>query len=264
MIEIIGCRKVFPARDGHPQVVALAEVDLLVKDREFVCLIGPSGCGKTTLLRIIGGLTPWDEGQVLLDGRPVTGPGPDRGMVFQAFALLPWADVLTNVAFGLELQRVPRATREKTARELIQSVGLAGFEHHLPRHLSGGMQQRVGLARALAVDPQTLLMDEPFGSVDAQTRRILQEDLLRLYDRTQKTVVFVTHSMTEAIRLGDRVALFSPRPGRIQEVIEVPLPRPRGPDVEKIPAFAELKEYLWERLRAMQSQQDQLAGASNG
>jgi NitT/TauT family transport system ATP-binding protein len=254
MIEIIGCQKVYPSRDGHAQVVALEDVDLLVRAREFVCILGPSGCGKTTLLKIIAGLVPWDKGQVKIGGIPVRGPGPDRSMVFQSFALLPWADVVTNVAFGLELQGVPRAERERTARDLIETVGLAGFEHYLPRQLSGGMQQRVGLARALAVDPEILLMDEPFGSVDAQTRRGLQEDLLRLHERTQKTILFVTHSMAEAVHLGDRVAVLTPRPGRIQEVIDIPLPRPRGADVEKNPLFVELKEYLWEQLKAMQTQ----------
>ena len=254
MIEVIGCHKVYPSRDGHEQVAALDGVDLLVRDREFMCLLGPSGCGKTTLLKIIAGLMPWDKGQVMINGHPVSGPGIDRSMVFQGFALLPWADVLANVAFGLELQGAPKAAREKSAMELIEAVGLAGFEHHLPRQLSGGMQQRVGLARALAVDPQILLMDEPFGSVDAQTRRELQEDLLRLHERTQKTILFVTHSMAEAVHLGDRVAVFTPRPGRVQEVIDIPLPRPRSSDVEKDPLFVELKEYLWEQLREMQSQ----------
>ncbi|MFQ5855415.1 MAG: ABC transporter ATP-binding protein [Anaerolineae bacterium] len=263
MIDVRGCCKVYPSRDGQAEVVALEGVDLVVKEREFVCLLGPSGCGKTTLLKIVGGLIPWEEGEVLIDGRPVTGPGPDRGMVFQNFALLPWADVLTNVAFGLELRGVPKEERQRTAMELIKAVGLSGFEHHYPRHLSGGMQQRVGLARALAVDPKIMLMDEPFGSVDAQTRRILQEDLLRLHQREQKTVIFVTHSMDEAVRLGDRVVLLSPRPGRVQESIDVPLPRPRPPAVGKIPAFVELKEYLWEKLKAMQEQPRTVSGGSD-
>jgi ABC-type nitrate/sulfonate/bicarbonate transport system ATPase subunit len=174
-------------------------------------------------------------------------------MVFQDFALLPWVDVVTNVAFGLELRGVPKAAREERARELIGLVGLAGFERHYPRQLSGGMQQRVGLARALAVDPKILLMDEPFGSVDAQTRRLLQEDLLTLLDHAAKTVVFVTHSMDEAVRLGDRVVLMTPRPGRVCDSVEVALPRPRPSDLDKHPLFAELKEYLWKQLREMRT-----------
>jgi ABC-type nitrate/sulfonate/bicarbonate transport system ATPase subunit len=170
-------------------------------------------------------------------------------MVFQDFALLPWADVVTNIAFGLELRGGPKATREQRAHELVNMVGLAGFERHRPRQLSGGMQQRVGLARALAVDPKILLMDEPFGAVDAQTRRLLQEDLLRLLDRTRKTVIFVTHSMEEAVRLGDCVLLMTPRPGRVRDSVEVRLPRPRPPDLDKHPRFAELKERLWQQLR---------------
>jgi ABC-type nitrate/sulfonate/bicarbonate transport system ATPase subunit len=251
VIEFRGCAKVYPARDGQPAVAALAGVDLTVRDREIVCLIGPSGCGKTTLLRIVAGLVRCSAGEVRIDGQPVTGPGQDRAMVFQHFALLPWADVLTNVAFGLELRGVDRTARERVAMELIRAVGLAGFERHRPWQLSGGMQQRVGLARALAVHPRTLLMDEPFSAVDAQTRRELQEDLLRLHAERPQTALFVTHSMDEAVRLGDRVVLLTPRPGRVREVLDVTLPRPRPPDLERHPAFIDLKEYLWQQLRAM-------------
>lgn len=251
MIELRGCRKTYPTRDGQEPVLALGGVDLSIQPQEFVCLLGPSGCGKTTLLKAIAGLLPLDEGEVWIDGERVMGPGPDRAMVFQDFALLPWADVMTNVAFGLELRGVPMGTREERARELVVAVGLTGFERHHPRQLSGGMQQRVGLARALAVDPKILLMDEPFGSVDAQTRRLLQEDLLELLERTRKTVIFVTHSMEEAVRLGDRVVLMTQRPGRIRNTVEVELPRPRPPDVDQYPRFAELKEYLWRQLREM-------------
>ena len=252
MIEVKNCSKIYPSRDGQPAVVALDNIEMTVQKQEFLCLLGPSGCGKTTLVKMIGGLVTWDEGEILIDNQPVTGPGPDRAMVFQNFALLPWADVLTNVAFGLELRGVPKKEREEKAMELIRSVNLSGFEHHYPNHLSGGMQQRVGLARALAVDPQILLMDEPFGSVDAQTRRTLQEDLLRFHQNAQKTVIFVTHSMEEAVRLGDRVVLLSPRPGRVQESVDVPLPRPRQDGIDRLPEFVELKEYLWQKLREMQ------------
>lgn len=253
MIEFRACQKVYPARDGRPAVAALAAIDLVVQDREVVCVIGPSGCGKTTLLRIVAGLLPCSAGEVLIDGRRVTGPGQDRAMVFQHFALLPWADVVTNVAFGLELRGVGRAERERISVELIRAVGLSGFERHLPWQLSGGMQQRVGLARALAIGPRTLLMDEPFSAVDTQTRRELQEDLLHLQAERAPAVLFVTHSMDEAVRLGDRVALLTPRPGRIRELIDVPLPRPRPPDLERHPTFIDLKEYLWQQLRAMRA-----------
>jgi len=252
MIEVKHCSKIYPSRNEQPAVVALENIDLVVQKQEFLCLLGPSGCGKTTLVKMIGGLVPWDKGEILINNQPVTGPGPDRSMVFQNFALLPWSDVLTNVAFGLELRGVPKKEREEKAMELIRSVNLSGFEHHYPNHLSGGMQQRVGLARALAVDPQILLMDEPFGSVDAQTRRTLQEDLLQFHQNTQKTVIFVTHSMEEAVRLGDRVVLLSPRPGRVQESVDVPLPRPRQDGIDRLPEFVELKEYLWQKLREMQ------------
>jgi NitT/TauT family transport system ATP-binding protein len=253
MIELRGCRKVFAGQGAQAQVVALDNLDLSVEAQEFVCLLGPSGCGKTTLLKAIAGLVSLDAGEVRIGGQVITGPGPDRAMVFQHFALLPWADVLSNVAFGLELRGMAKPERLQKARELIRTVGLEGFERHHPRQLSGGMQQRVGLARALAVDPQILLMDEPFGSLDEQTRRLLQEDLLALMERRRTTVVFVTHSMDEAVRLGDRVVLMTPRPGRVQESVAVPLPRPRPPDVERDPRFAELKEHLWTRLRAMQT-----------
>jgi ABC-type nitrate/sulfonate/bicarbonate transport system ATPase subunit len=250
MIEFRACTKVYPASNGRPPVPALAGIDLVVRDREIVCFLGPSGCGKTTLLRVVGGLVSLSEGEVLIDGRPVTGPGQDRAMVFQHFALLPWADVLTNVGFGLELRGVARAVRERVAAELIRAVGLTGFERHMPWQLSGGMQQRVGLARALAINPTTLLMDEPFSAVDAQTRRELQEDLLRLHATQAQTVLFVTHSMDEAVRLGDRVVLLTPRPGRIREVLDVALPRPRPSNLERHPTFIDLKEYLWQQLRA--------------
>ena len=256
MIELRDCRKTYASGNGQASVPALDGVDLSIRTEEFLCVLGPSGCGKTTLLKAIAGLVTLDAGDVRIDGQRVTGPGPDRAVVFQNFALLPWADVQTNVSFGLELRGVAKTARDETARELIRAVGLSGFEHHFPRQLSGGMQQRVGLARALAVDPKILLMDEPFGALDEQTRRLLQEDLSALLERTRKTVVFVTHSMAEAVRLGDRIILMTPRPGRVQQVIDVPLPRPRPPDVEKNPLFVELEEYLWEQLRVMQTRQE--------
>ncbi|GGS22218.1 ABC transporter ATP-binding protein [Streptomyces aureoverticillatus] len=253
MIEIKNLTKRFPDSRGGT-VHALSEVDLTIADDEFVTVLGPSGCGKTTLLRALAGLTGWDEGDILVDGEPVRTPGPERAMVFQDFALLPWADVLDNVAFGLQLRGEARSRRHATARELIELVGLDGFEHRLPGELSGGMQQRVGLARALAVQPRVLLMDEPFGALDEQTRRILQEQLLTIWERRRLTVVFITHSIEEAVLLGDRVVLMSPRPGRIAETVSVDIPRPRSFDLRglgRTEEFSTLTTHLWERLRTM-------------
>ena len=253
MIQVRGLSKEFATFDnGSAGVLALSNIDFEVRDNEFITVIGPSGCGKTTLLRVIAGLIPYDQGEVTIDGRPVTGPGPERAVVFQNFALMPWADVLTNVTFGLDIRGTPKDECQAKARELIKLVGLEGFEKRLPKELSGGMQQRVGLARALAVNPQILLMDEPFGALDEQTRRLLQEQLLRLWEQERKTVVFITHSMDEAVMLGDRVTLMTPRPGRVKEIIDVPLKRPRLRELEKSSLFLEVKEYLWENLRAMQ------------
>jgi NitT/TauT family transport system ATP-binding protein len=255
VIEISGLGKTFPARGKDAPVQALDDVNLTVADGEFLTILGPSGCGKTTLLRMIAGLIPWDEGDITIDGESVVGPGPERAMVFQSFALMPWASIRDNVAFGLELRGADRAKRRARADELIELVGLRGFEDRLPGQLSGGMQQRVGLARALAVDPKILLMDEPFGALDEQTRRLLQEELLQIWEQTRKTVIFITHSMEEAVLLGDRVALMSPRPGRIVELMPVPLARPRASSVDSIEgsaAFAEITAGLWRQLREMQ------------
>jgi ABC-type nitrate/sulfonate/bicarbonate transport system ATPase subunit len=254
MIRVANLSKEFVGRDESDDgVLALDDLDFEVRDNEFLTVIGPSGCGKTTLLRIIAGLIPYDRGEITINGQVVTGPGPDRAVVFQHFALMPWADVMTNVAFGLDIRGVGKVEREGKVTGLIKLVGLEGFERRLPKELSGGMQQRVGLARALAVDPQILLMDEPFGSLDEQTRRLLQEGLLRIWEQERKTVIFITHSMEEAVMLGDRVMLMTPRPGRIKEIIDVPLKRPRARDVEKSASFVEVKEYLWEHLRSMQT-----------
>ena len=252
MIRVRALSKEFTTVDNGAGVLALCDIDVEVRDNEFITVIGPSGCGKTTLLRIIAGLIPYDRGEVSIDGQAVSGPGPERAVVFQNFALMPWADVLTNVSFGLDVRGVDKQESQAKARQLIKLVGLDGFENRLPKELSGGMQQRVGLARALAVQPKILLMDEPFGALDEQTRRLLQEQLLVLWERERKTVVFITHSMDEAVILGDRVMLMTPRPGRVKEMIEVPLPRPRTPEVEKSADFHAIKEYLWDNLRAMQ------------
>ncbi len=253
--SIRGASKTFAGRDGNP-VHALDRISFDVADREFVMILGPSGCGKTTLLRVVGGLIALDDGQVLIDGAPVTGPGPDRAIVFQSFALLPWQDVLSNVAFGLDVRGVGRSERRDVAMRYVKMVGLEGFEKRLPKELSGGMQQRVGLARALAVDPRILLLDEPFGALDEQTRRLLQEQLLDIWEQERKTAVFITHSMDEALFLGDRIILMSPRPGRVHKVIDNPLPRPRDHDVEASPQFGELKTFLWHELRAMHDSKD--------
>ena len=256
MIEISGLSKTFPARGKDAPVLALKDVNLRIEDGEFLTILGPSGCGKTTLLRMIAGLVEWDDGEITVNGKPVRGPGPDRAMVFQAFALMPWATVRDNVAFGLELRGVPKDKRLARADELLNLVGLKGFEGRLPGQLSGGMQQRVGLARALAVDPEILLMDEPFGALDEQTRRLLQEELLGIWEATRKTVIFITHSMEEAVLLGDRVALMSPRPGRIINITHVPLPRPRAAAVDAIEGsaeFAKITAGLWGQLREMQT-----------
>jgi ABC-type nitrate/sulfonate/bicarbonate transport system ATPase subunit len=249
VIVVRHCRHAFPRQADASPVPVLDDVNLRVDAGEVVCLLGPSGCGKTTLLRVLAGLVLPDDGEVLIDGHAVAGPGPDRGMVFQDHALLPWADVLANVAFGLAVRGVPRQEREARAARLLGMVGLAGFERAYPRQLSGGMQQRVGLARALAIDPAILLMDEPFGSLDSQTRRALQEDLLRIHLESRKTIVFVTHSVDEAARLGDRIVLLGPRPARVEAEFEVSLPRPRMAGLDSVPAFVELKRELWSRLR---------------
>jgi ABC-type nitrate/sulfonate/bicarbonate transport system ATPase subunit len=234
-------------------VQALVDIDVRVRAGEFLSVIGPSGCGKTTLLKVIAGLVAADRGRVTVGDRIVRGPGRESSVVFQDFALLPWGSVQTNVEFGLLLRGVVPTERAQRARRAIEKVGLAGFEHAYPAQLSGGMQQRVGLARALAVNPQVLLMDEPFASIDEQTRRVFQDDLLSLWSEERKTVVLVTHSMEEAIYLSDRVVVLSPRPGRVHQVLDVPLPRPREVgDVRATAEFARLVDGLWKVLRKLQ------------
>jgi NitT/TauT family transport system ATP-binding protein len=226
--------------ESDRQVVqALSDVEFAVEDGEFVCIVGPSGCGKTTLFRIIAGLETPSTGVVSLDGDAVTGPGTDRGMVFQEYGLFPWRTVRGNVAFGLEEQGVPNEERRRRVDEMLELVGLEGFADAYPKELSGGMKQRVGIARALAVDPELLLMDEPFGSVDAQTRDMLHGELLDIWSTTGKTVLFVTHDVEEAVTLGDRVVVMEPSPGRVKEVVDVSVPRPRRRTDDGFAAYVE-------------------------
>lgn len=252
-IAIRGLSKAFVKREAggsQSRVEVLKDISIDVSDQEFVCIVGPSGCGKTTFLRIIDGLIPFDRGDILLDGRPIREPGQDRGMVFQSFGLLPWRSVYGNVAIGLEIAGVPAEKQRPVVERWIEMVGLKGFEKHYPHELSGGMQQRVGIARVLAIDPSVILMDEPFGALDAQTREFMQEELLRIWSQTRKTVVFITHSIDEAVYLADRVVVMSARPGRIEEVLTVDLPRPRWKyDVRGTPRFAELRSHIWKMLR---------------
>jgi NitT/TauT family transport system ATP-binding protein len=234
-------------------VVAFHQLSLAVRGQEILCVVGPSGCGKTTLLRCVGGLIDLSGGRLSVDGAPVAGPPPGVAMVFQHFGLLPWKTVYENAAFGLAMARTPSATIKERVGHYLHLVGLAGFERHYPYQLSGGMQQRVGLVRALAINPSILLMDEPFAALDAQTREILQEELLALMNSPdeRKTMVFITHSIDEAILLGDRVAVMTARPGRIKEVIDMPFGRPR--DVEAVRAdarFAELRAHIWRQLHS--------------
>jgi NitT/TauT family transport system ATP-binding protein len=230
-------------------VPALADFDLRVARGEFLSLVGPSGCGKSTFLNVVLGLLRPDAGAVRIDGRLVDGPAPDRAMVFQEFGLLPWRTVEANVALGLELRGVAAGERRRCARELIDLVGLTGFERHYPHELSGGMKQRFGLARALATSPEILLMDEPFAALDAQTRDLMQVELLTIWERTRKTVLFVTHSIEEAAYLSDRVVVLSARPGRQKAAIDVRLPRPRDYEMRLSPEFNELKLAIWNALK---------------
>ena len=245
MIRIDRIRKLFPTREG--EVEALRDVTLHVAAGEFVAIVGASGCGKSTLLRMIAGLIPPNSGQVLLDDTPVTAPRADTAMVFQAATLLPWADVLRNVTFPLRLMKRAGAETEARARALLATAGLTGFEHRLPRELSGGMQQRVAICRALLQEPRVLLMDEPFGALDALTREEMSLELLRIWQGREMAVVFVTHSIPEAVLLADRVVVMSPRPGRVAEVIEIDLPRPRSFEQEALPAF----QAAAQRIRAL-------------
>jgi NitT/TauT family transport system ATP-binding protein len=234
----------------YDKLQVFQDVDLAVGEREVLAIIGPSGCGKTTLLRCIDGLIPLTEGEITVEGDRVTGPREGVAMVFQHFGLFPWKTVFHNVAYGLKLAGASRAQIEEKIPEFIKLVGLSGFEHYYPYQISGGMQQRCGLARALAVEPRVLLMDEPFGAVDAQTREILQFEMLRIWEAKQTTMVFVTHAIDEAVLMGDRVLVLKGRPSSVHEIVEVDLPRPRNRATLLLPRFAELREHVWNTLMA--------------
>lgn len=245
IVKVRGITKFYPGG-----IHALDDVDLDFPTGRMTTLLGPSGCGKTTLLKIIAGLLDANAGEVRVKGQPITGPGSERAFVFQDFSLLPWASVLRNVSFGLELRGMPTDERHEVGRRYIEKVGLAGFEDRFPHELSGGMRQRVGLARALAVNADVLLMDEPFSAVDEQTRRKFQEDLLDLLQHENKTVIFVTHSIEEAVYISDQIVLLSPRPGRIAKIIPVDLDRSAGSDeIRRNKLYLDTVEEIWQVLK---------------
>jgi NitT/TauT family transport system ATP-binding protein len=251
-ISIQGVTKTFHLRDKNlgraPEFTAIAEIDLDVAAGEFLTLVGPSGCGKSTLLDLVAGLTTPATGRILLDGTPITGPGLDRGIVFQQYALFPWRTAQGNIEFGLEAKKIPKRERRERSRHFLDLVGLTGFEDRYPHELSGGMRQRVAIARSLAFDPEVLLMDEPFAALDAQTRESLQEELLSIWEKTGKTVIFITHGIDEAIYLGQRVAIMTSRPGRIKEIVDVEFDSRQG-DLRADPRFGEYRHHIWTQLR---------------
>ncbi len=248
ILTIRGVAKRFTTLQGS-QTLALQATDLDVAENDFITILGPSGCGKSTLLRIVAGLETPSEGTVMLDGQRIAGPGADRGMVFQSYTLFPWLTVRDNVCFGLRERGLPRDEQLRQAGAFIQQVGLKGFEQHYPKQLSGGMQQRVAIARALANNPRMLLMDEPFGALDHQTRELMQELLLGLWEQQRKTVLFVTHDIDEAVFMANRVVVMSARPGRIKLDRRVELPHPRHYSLKTTPAFVQLKAELTEQVR---------------
>jgi len=249
-IEIRNLDRKFKKRGTNEDFYALSGFSLTVREGEFVTVVGPSGCGKSTLLDILVGLSKPDGGEILIDGKIINGPALDRGIVLQGYALFPWRNVRRNIEFGLEIKHVPKSERRKISDHFIKLVGLEGFENHYPYELSGGMQQRVAIARSLAYDPEVLFMDEPFAAVDAQTRELMQDELLSIWEKTKKTVIFVTHSIEEAVGLADRVAVVSKSPGHIKEVIEVNLPRPRRvSQVRDTTDFNIITHKVWELLQ---------------
>ena len=246
-LEASGVRKLY--RKNGREMPVLDVERFAAQEGEFITIIGPSGCGKSTLLHIMGGFIPADAGTISVYGKAVSGPGPDRGMMFQEFALFPWKTVAGNVAWGLEAQGVAKDEIARTVDAYLQLIGLTEFRTHYPAELSGGMKQRVALARVLAFDPKVLLMDEPFGALDAQTRETMQEEVTRLWERTRKTIVFVTHDIEEAVFLGDRVVVLSARPGRIRQEIRIDLPRPRSLEIKKSMQCHEYRNLIWDLIR---------------
>jgi NitT/TauT family transport system ATP-binding protein len=245
IVQVKNIKKVYPGG-----VEALSDITLDFPEGKLTTLLGPSGCGKTTLLKIIAGLLQPSSGEVLVDGRPITGPGPERAFVFQDFALMPWATVIRNAAFGLELAGVNRSEREAVAEKYLHTVGLKGFENKYPHELSGGMRQRVGLARALAVNAKVLLMDEPFSAVDEQTRRKFQEDMISLVKDEKKTFIFVTHSIEEAVYVSDRIVLLHRRPSRVSQIIEPQISRNLDPEmIRRQPEYLDAVENIWQSLK---------------
>ncbi|MEV4236701.1 MULTISPECIES: ABC transporter ATP-binding protein [unclassified Nocardia] len=249
-LALTGVRKQFPVRGSNEEFTAIEDISLELRDGEFLVLVGPSGSGKSTLLDLLGGLSKPSAGRILLDGKPISGPGLDRGIVFQQYALLPWRTARANIEFGLEAKGVRRRARRKIADEYLELVGLAGFGDRYPHELSGGMKQRVAIARSLAFDPEVLLMDEPFAALDAQTRESLQDELLRIWRATGKTILFITHGIDEAVYLGQRVAVLTSRPGRVKAVIDIDIDRDSGADVRSSEPFREARHQIWSQLQS--------------
>ncbi|MDR3067347.1 MAG: ABC transporter ATP-binding protein [Comamonas sp.] len=236
-------------RGRKQQIAALQDFNLDIREGEFFTLLGPSGCGKSTFLNVLAGLAHKTGGSISIDGQPASGINREQGVVFQGYALFPWRTVLQNIEVGLEIRKVPKRERRETAEQFLHLVGLSGFGQRYPHELSGGMRQRVAIARSLAYSPSLLLMDEPFAALDAQTREILQSELLRIWEQHKTTIVFITHSLDEAIYLSDRIAVMTHRPGRIKSVLDIALPRPRPAEIRHAPAFVQLREQAWEVLR---------------
>ncbi len=252
-IAVQNVTKIFHSKQGKKkdeQVVALQNLSMEVKDGEFLVIVGASGCGKTTLLNLVAGFDKSSEGQILLDGNPVTGITPECGMIFQQYALFPWKTVQDNVEFGMKMKRMPHKERRERADRFIDIVGLKGFERSYPHHLSGGMKQRVSIARSLANDPKVMLLDEPFAALDAMTRQVLQEQLVRIYEKHRKTIVFITHSIDEALLLSSRIMVMTARPGRIAQEIINDLPYPRNAEVQLSNRYMELKRMIWDSVQA--------------
>ncbi|MDZ4211569.1 MAG: ABC transporter ATP-binding protein [Methylotenera sp.] len=273
-LRLQNVRKVFPVKPVKGQntvdkhFVAVDNISLDLREGEFMVIVGPSGCGKSTLLDLLAGLTKPTSGQILLDNKLITGPALDRGIVFQQYALFPWLTALENIEFGLEAKGVPAKQRRETARHFLDLVGLSGFENRHPNELSGGMKQRVAIARSLAYDPDVLLMDEPFAALDAQTRESLQTELLRIWEKSKKTIIFITHGIDEAVYLGQRVAVMTSWPGRIKEIIDIPdALRSNNEDIRSSAEFGQLRHQIWGLLRdevsraQEQEKQRQLAAA---